>query len=75
MRFASSIEGAATLSVYNSAGELVQRLWGGILPVGVVERVMWNGKNQYGDSCASGVYLLRLDMRGLSQTRRLALVR
>jgi hypothetical protein len=75
IRFATSIEGPAGLTVYNSAGELVKRLWGGSLTPGRVERVRWDGTNQRAEHCASGVYLLSLEMRGLVQTRRVALIR
>jgi hypothetical protein len=75
IRFASALESPASLTVYNSAGELIKRLGLWTVDAGVENRVFWDGTNQDGEIVASGIYLLRLEVRDLSYTRRVALIR
>jgi len=52
--------GAYSLKVYNTAGEQVRTIDQGYL-TGFWQRAYpWDGKNEKGEDCASGVYLIRL---------------
>lgn len=75
IKFASALESPATLTVYNSAGELIKRLGFWVVEAGVENLAYWDGTNQDGEIVASGIYLLRLEVRDLSHTRRVALIR
>jgi len=52
--------GAYSLRVYNSAGEHIRTLDDGILDNPVRRSYAWDGKNKYGEPCASGVYVIYL---------------
>ncbi len=52
--------GNYSLRIYNSAGEHIRTLDEGHLEAPIAVSYQWDGKNKYGDPCASGVYLLYL---------------
>jgi hypothetical protein len=67
--------GAFSLKVYNTAGEQVRTIDEGQL-TGFWQRAYpWDGKNQKGEDCASGVYLLRLVGPKTTKVLRVLLVR
>ena len=47
------------VTVYNSAGELVRVLRSNDNQTPLQDPVLWDGKNNQGDTVASGVYLIR----------------
>src|SRR5581483_10236580 len=49
--------GAATIDIFNVAGEKVRTIHLGIPPTGTYQYVAWDGKNDYGNKVASGVYI------------------
>jgi len=71
----SAVTGPYHLKIYNSAGELVRTL--------VQERAVgkqndwfaWDGKNEYGEQVASGVYVIHLTSPLKAQLRRLLVIR
>jgi hypothetical protein len=66
--------GAVELGIYDARGRLVRRLVDGIRPHGShVER--WNGTNDAGVQVASGVYYVRLQSKGRTQTKKAVLLR
>ncbi len=67
--------GQYALRIYNSAGEHIKTLDSQDLSGPVSQWYSWDGKNKYGDTCASGVYILYL-MEPLSEkTARVLFVR
>jgi hypothetical protein len=56
--------GALTFSIYNLAGELVKTLDAGNKTGGYYYYTEWDGRNDAGDLCASGVYLLIAECNG-----------
>ena len=66
--------GPARLTVYNLLGQRVARLLEGDDRAGT-RSILWNGRDDGGRELATGVYLYRLESRGLVQTRRLVLLR
>jgi hypothetical protein len=62
------------LAVYNSAGARVRTLVSDLSAPGGYSAV-WDGRNDRGETMASGVYLYRLEMPGGQQVKRLVLLR
>jgi len=66
--------GFATLSVYNTKGQLVKTLVNGMTPAGD-HRVVWNGKDINGSAVASGLYFYKLNANGKTETRKMMLMK
>ena len=64
-----------TVSIHSADGTLVRRLELGQLPAGVYQEkdraAYWDGKNELGESVASGVYFYTLKAGDFSATRKL----
>ena len=61
------------LRVMNLRGQQVRTLANEAKPVGFHE-VIWDGKNNYGQRVASGIYLYRLESRDFVETRKMTLL-
>ena len=69
-----SRSGPASVRVYDVAGRTVRTLLSGVQPAG--ERVLaWDGRDDSGTRLGAGVYMLRLDTAGQSETRAVRLVK
>lgn len=66
--------GRVTLTVYGARGELVRELVDGDRSPGPHD-VIWNGRDDDGAPVASGVYFYRLTLDGVSQTRKMVLLK
>ncbi len=66
--------GAATLSVYNAAGQLVRVLLDARLPAGR-HSARWDGRDGGGRRAAAGMYLCRLTAGGRRLVRAMQLIR
>ncbi|MBN2608582.1 MAG: T9SS type A sorting domain-containing protein [Candidatus Fermentibacteraceae bacterium] len=64
-----------TISIYNLAGQLVNRIADGQSFGEGSNSVQWDGRNFSGELASPGVYFCRLDANGLSQTHRMMMVR
>ncbi len=62
------------LKIYNSLGQKIRILVSDMIPAGEYD-FKWDGKNDYGQSVASGVYFYRLEAGKLSKTRKMILIR
>lgn len=74
IHFSLAQAGHASLKIYDSAGRLIKTL----LDENRVAddyTVSWDGRNQSGDSVASGVYFYRLKTDAQEQTRRMVLMK
>jgi hypothetical protein len=63
-----------TMRIYDVAGRLVRTLANEEFPAGDHKRD-WDGRNDVGQSVASGVYFLRLVANNSSQTKKLMLIK
>ena len=70
---------SVTVRIYNTHGELVRTLDVGKQPAGVYltreKAVYWNGRDDVGQSVASGVYFYQLRAGEFERTRRMLLVK
>ncbi|MFC1564719.1 T9SS type A sorting domain-containing protein [candidate division KSB1 bacterium] len=64
----------ASIVIYNTLGQIV-RTFDEKEYVRGINRVHWNGRTDRGSHISSGVYLCRLTVNGISQTRRMTLVK
>ena len=64
-----------TVSIHSADGKLVRTLGLGNQPMGIYESrnraVYWDGKNQFGESVASGIYFYTLSAGEFAATRKL----
>jgi hypothetical protein len=68
--------GALTLDVYNTAGEHIINLLNTILVKSFPTTIIpWNGRNKFGDLCASGVYIFCLTEPFDRKLKKVVLVR
>ncbi len=74
VEYALSRPGPVTLAVYDLRGRLVRTLVQADRPAGS-HHERWHGDDAQGRHVASGVYVLRLQAPGLTQTRSLAVLR
>ena len=66
-------EAGVKLTIYDLIGRRVRTLINGVQPAGV--RVLtWDGRNDAGVRLSAGVYVMRLETEGVSQSRRLQFV-
>jgi len=72
--FSLSQPGRAQLAVYNVRGQRVRTLVDDPLPAGE-HTAVWNGRDDAGRPCASGVYLLRLQTGAPVQTSKALLLK
>jgi len=74
VRFTLERPGQAVLSVFDAAGRRVRTLVAGPYGAGT-HTAVWDGRDDAGRALADGVYLCRLDAGGVSECRKMALVR
>jgi subtilisin-like proprotein convertase family protein len=67
-------DGRVALRVYNVAGKLVRVLVDGVEAAGYHEAV-WDGRNERGESAASGVYFARMEAEGFEASTRMVLLK
>jgi flagellar hook assembly protein FlgD len=66
--------GQTKLTIYNVLGEEVMTLLDKFLPAGSYS-VEWDGTDDSGNDCASGVYLYKLTSGDQTRSRKMVLVR
>ncbi|MBN1349030.1 hypothetical protein JXJ21_06465 [candidate division KSB1 bacterium] len=67
-------DGQVILEVYNVKGEKVATLVNGFSKAGKF-RILWNGRDDYGQIIASGIYLYRLRAQSYTELKRMLLLR
>ncbi len=72
--FTLPTELSVTLTVYDNLGRVVKHLLNGKLSAGM-HRVHWNGTDDRGNPCASGIYYLRFNAGTVRQVQKLFLIR
>ena len=72
-------DAAVVLTIYDARGVLVRELTLGHQPAGVYESraraAYWDGKNQLGESVASGVYFYTLTAGEFTATRKMLIAK
>jgi flagellar hook assembly protein FlgD len=71
----SNYPGPYHLTLYNSAGEHIRTLDDSYLTASIRRSYSWDGKNKYGDPCASGIYIFQLTEPFGVKRKRIAVVR
>ncbi|MDD2331917.1 MAG: T9SS type A sorting domain-containing protein [Candidatus Cloacimonetes bacterium] len=66
--------GTTKLSVFNIKGQRVKMLYNGLLSKGH-HSIVWNGLDERGTAVSSGVYFVRVEMNGISQTHKMILMK
>lgn len=74
IRYESGQNSNIKLAIYDIRGRLVKVLFQGVQTAGE-HSMVWNGTDENGRIVASGVYLLKLQSNGFSQTRKLTLLK
>ncbi len=67
--------GPVTIEVYNVAGKVVRTLLDEELEAGAAGTVVWNGANDAGERCASGVYFYRIAAPGFATAKKLVMLK
>jgi hypothetical protein len=67
--------GPVTISVYNVAGKVVRTLLDEEFKAGAEGFVVWNGANDGGERCASGVYFYRIAAPGFMESRKMIMLK
>jgi hypothetical protein len=71
----NSYPGRFSLAIYNSAGEHIKTLVSQTLSNPITQSYSWDGTNKYGNTCASGVYILDLAEPLSHQQKRVLLIK
>jgi len=74
IRFEIPQAGQGTLTIYNTLGQVVKRLFEGKLGTGGYT-FNWDGHNDLGLSSPSGIYFYQLKVNNFSQTKKMTLMR
>jgi len=74
IRYSVAAADEVSLAVYNTRGQMVKTLVSGPATVGAHE-VIWDGRDDAGRACASGVYFCRLKTSAAQQTRKMLLLK
>jgi len=74
IEFALPEASKVNLKIYNLTGQLVRELVANDYPAGY-QKVIWDGRDQYGKNVGSGVYIYTLKAGSFSQTRKMILIR
>jgi hypothetical protein len=74
IEFELALTSEATLAVYDLAGRRVRQLERGILRAGR-RQTTWDGRDDRGESVASGVYIVRLESADFAASRRVVLLK
>jgi hypothetical protein len=67
--------GPVTIEVYNIAGRVVRTLLDTELEAGTDGYVVWDGTNDLGERCASGVYFYRITAPDFSASRKMVMLK
>lgn len=71
----SPMGGRVVVTVYNVAAERVRRPFEADVPAGVTVEAPWDGKNEFGEPCAAGVYIVSVQGAGISKVLKVVLMK
>jgi ligand-binding sensor domain-containing protein len=69
IRFEKKSDGFLQVNIYNLKGQKLRTFEGTDLPRGERE-IVWDGKDEHGQNCATGLYLIQMQDRAGSRTRK-----
>jgi hypothetical protein len=72
--FEISKPGDVILDVFNLKGQLIKRLINNQMTTGK-HNVIWDGKDNNGKICSSGVYYYRIESNGITETKKMVLMK
>ncbi len=72
--FELSKAGNVVLDIYNIKGELLKRLINHQMSNGM-HSVVWNGKDNNGHICSSGIYCCKISNNGIVETKKMLLLK
>ncbi len=75
IRYELRAPGDVRLTVYDTAGRAVRRLVDGLAQTAGRYEAGWDGRDDAGRACASGVYFYRLEVGGYADSGKMALLR
>jgi flagellar hook assembly protein FlgD len=67
--------GPVTIEVYNVAGKVVRTLLETEVDAGAAGFVVWDGANDGGEKCASGVYFYRIAAPGFTESHKMIMLK
>jgi hypothetical protein len=67
--------GPVSIEVYNVAGKVVRSLLSEELEAGASGYVVWDGRGDDGEKCASGVYFYRIAAPGFSESHKMVMLK
>lgn len=67
--------GQVTIEIYNVAGKVVRTLLDSKVDAGTTDFVVWNGSDDLGEKCASGVYFYRINAPGFTSSRKMVMLK
>ena len=74
-----SADSEVVISIYDTKGEVIRRFDLGYHPVGTYSTrgraVYWDGRNEFGEAVASGIYFYLLQAGEYSATRRMVILK
>jgi hypothetical protein len=68
-------DGHVTVHVYNTAAELVRTPFEADVPAGQSLDAIWDGRNEDGQSCGAGVYIVAVRGAGISSILKVVLMK
>ena len=75
IQYTVPIDRKVSIKVYNITGQLVRTLVNNELAVAGTHRIVWNGKNNFGRTVSTGIYLYTLEWAGMRKVKRMTLVK
>ena len=73
LSFALKTAGRVKLTVYNLKGQVVKDILNSDLPTGY-HKYIWNGRDQHGKACASGIYYYRMESADYQCVKKMILM-
>ena len=67
--------GPVTIEVYNVAGKVVRTLLQSELDAGTQGFVVWDGTDDVGEKCASGVYFYRMNAPNFTESHKMVMLK
>ena len=67
--------GRVTIKIYTMQGRLVKTLLDEYKTDGVYQDVIWGGRNENGETVASGIYLAHIEAPNFSSSKKIAVIR
>lgn len=67
--------GKVKVRVFNVAGEVVRMPFEADVPAGITVDAVWDGKNENGEACAAGIYIVSVQGAGISSLKKVVLMK